>query len=143
MAIVAHTVQVNGQPLTIWAETTNINYFLENDLEADAADGPSNQQVEVKSHTRRQYPGDPSPVNVDGSQREFLVDPSRRSGNALPGKNFSLKAYNAQNVLLEHRFFTYQGTYRDLHAYLFTRCTYKTHLYNHTGGQPSIIPAAD
>lgn len=143
MAIVAHTVQVNSQPLTIWAETANINFFLEGDLEPDEAGGPTNQQVAVGSHSRRQYPGDPSPMNVSGSDREFLVDPSRRSGNALPGKNFSLKAYDAQDELLEHRFFTYQGTYRDLHAYLYTRCTYRTHLYNHTGGQPSIIPAAD
>jgi hypothetical protein len=143
MAIVSHTVQVAGNDLTIWAETANINYFLEGDLTPDSVDGPTNEQVGVSGHTRRQYPGDPTPVNVAGSNREFLVDPSRRSGNALPGKNFSLKAYDVEGDLLEHRFFTYQGTYRDLHAYLYTRCTFLTHLYNHTGGQPSIIPAAD
>lgn len=142
MAILPHSFEVPaGQPVTIYGETANINYFLNGDLEPDTADGATNQQVAVGAHTRQQYPGDPTPVNVSSAQREFLVDPTRKSGNALPGKSFVLVAMNAQGQPTEKRQFTYRGRWVDLHAFLSAEASYDMMAYNNTGARYTI-PAA-
>jgi hypothetical protein len=142
MAILPHTFQVPaGQPVTIYGETANINYFLNGNLEPDTADGATNQQVSVSSHTRKQYPGDPTPINVSGSQREFLVDPTRKSGNALPGKSFVLVAFGEDGEQLEKRQFTYTGRWIDLHTFLAAEANYQMFAYNNTGARSTIGPA--
>lgn len=138
MAIQSHTVDVNGQAVKIYAETPNIQYFVNGTVEADEDGGPTNEQTSVAAYTRRQYPGDATPVNVAGATREYLVDPSRRSGTALPGKNFELAAYDANGDELERRRFTYVGRFMDLHAWLTGEAKYDLSLYNHTGARYSI-----
>jgi len=82
MAITGHTVSVaGGGDVTIYAETANINYFLGTPLTADTTDGPTNSAAQVAGSTRRQYPGDNTTISVSAATREFLVDPSRKSGN--------------------------------------------------------------
>ena len=142
MAIQSHTVQENGNDIKIYAETANIQYFVNATMEADEDAGPTNAQTSVASYSRRQYPGDPTPVSVAGATREYLVDPSRRSGTALPGKNFELAAFNAQGVETERRRFTYVGRFMDLHAWLTGEAKYDLSLYNHTGARYSIPKAA-
>ena len=116
MAITGHTFQVpGGNDCTIYAETANINYFLANPLVADSVAGPTNSQASVASSTRRQYPGDSTTISVSSASREFLVDPSRKSGNALPGRNFVLKERGGAGEL---RTFTFKGRIMDLHAFL-------------------------
>jgi len=138
MAILPHTVQVpGGQPLTIYAETDNINYFLNGDLEPDTVDGPVNAQVTVKSSSRRQYPGDATTINVDGSEREFLKDPSRSSGPSLPGKSFILLERTTDEGG-EKRQFTYVGRFIDLHAFIRAEAAKDMYIYNHTGARYTI-----
>jgi len=139
MAILPHTVEVPaGQPVVIYAEPANINYFINGSLTPDSAEGVTNSQVAVKSHTRSQYPGDDSKMNVSGSNREFLKDPTRKSGNALPGKSFVLAAFNAEGVMTEKRQFTYKGRWIDLHAFLSAEVSFKTFAYNNTGARYSL-----
>lgn len=139
MAIVPHTVQVPaGQPVVIYAETPNINYFINGSLTPDSSDGVTNGQVAVSGHTRAQYPGDPTPMNVSGSTREFLIDPTRKSGNGLPGKSFVLAAFDAEGVLTEKRQFTYKGRWIDLHAFLSAEVSFQTFAYNNTGARYSM-----
>lgn len=139
MATVPHTVQVPaGQPVVIYAETANINYFLGGALEPDSAGGVTNSQVSVSSSSRSQYPGDDTPINVSGSSREFLIDPTRKSGNGLPGKSFVLQAFNAEGVATEKRQFTYKGRWIDLHAFLRSTVTFQTFAYNNTGARYSM-----
>lgn len=139
MAILPHTVQVPaGQPVVIYAETPNINYFLNGTLEPDNAEGVTNSQAQVGAHSRAQYPGDPTPINISGSAREFLIDPTRKSGNGLPGKSFVLAAYTAQGVLTEKRQFTYKGRWIDLHAFLSSEVSFQTFAYNNTGARYSL-----
>lgn len=139
MAIVPHTVEVpGGQPVVIYAETPNINYFINGSLEPDGSDGVSNGQVSVGGSTRSQYPGDPTPINVSGSTREYLIDPTRKSGNGLPGKTFVLAAFNEDGVLTEKRQFTYKGRWIDLHAFLSAEVTFQTFAYNSTGARYTL-----
>ena len=139
MAILPHTVEVPaGQPVVIYAETPNINYFLNGSLEPDSSEGVTNGQVAVAGYTRAQYPGDPTPMNVSGSTREFLIDPTRKSGNGLPGKSFVLAAFDAEGVLTEKRQFTYKGRWIDLHAFLSAEVSFQTFAYNNTGARYSM-----
>jgi hypothetical protein len=139
MAILPHTVQVpGGQPVVIYAEPANINYFINGSLTPDTDGGVTNGQVAVGAHTRSQYPGDATPMNVTGSAREFLIDPTRKSGNGLPGKSFVLAAFTAAGVMTEKRQFTYKGRWIDLHAFLSAEVSFQTFAYNNTGARYSM-----
>lgn len=147
MAILPHTFQVpGGNPVTIYSEAgkindvlfSNINYFLNNPLDPDTLDGVTVGQAVVSAHTRQQYPGDTTPSNVSASSREFLKDPTRKSGNALPGRPFILKALGATGEVLEKRQFTYKGRWVDLHAFLSAEVKYDTLAYNATGARSTL-----
>lgn len=136
----AHTVDVaGGQPLTIYAETANINYFLNEDLEPDILDGPTNDQSAVPGHSRRQYPGDGSQISVSGSSREFLSDPSRVIGTSLPGRSFVLLERGGNE---EKRQFTYRGRLMDLHAFITGNANKDVYLYGNTGARYTIDAVA-
>jgi hypothetical protein len=121
-----------GFELDIWAEPANINYFLNTDLVPAAVAGVINTQATVKSFTRRQYPGDPTTINVSGHTRTYMVDPGRKVGNALPGSPFILDDGT------EKRQFTFTGNVIDLHAFLASDVKEETKLY--TTGARYVIP---
>ena len=110
MAIQKHVYDAEGNG--IYAETANINYFLKTALEPASSEGVVNKTASVKAHTRRRYPGDPTPSNIPVSSREYLFDPGRRNGNATPGSPFIL------DDGVEKRAFTFTGPFTDLHAFL-------------------------
>ena len=142
MAVQKFTFTSPGEnPVRVYAEPSNLNHFLDEAVEPDEEDGPSNITVQIGGHTRRQYPGDTSRSNVGGSSRVILRDPARRTGNALPGKTFSMRSFDDDGNELEYRQFTYQGSFINLHAALLGRVTNRTHLYNHTGGPPYVLQA--
>jgi hypothetical protein len=136
MAITGHTVSVaGGGDVTIYAETANINYFLGDPLTADTTSGPTNSAAQVAGSTRRQYPGDNATISVSAATREFLVDPSRKSGNALPGRNFALKERGGAG---EFRSFTFKGRMMDLHAFLSGEVNKNVFLYGPSGARYTI-----
>ena len=110
MAIQTHVYDIDGNG--IYAETANINYFLNTALEPASSEGVVNKTANVSAFTRRRYPGDPAPSNVSASTREFLYDPGRRNGNATPGQPFIL------DDGVEKRSFTFTGPFTSLHAFL-------------------------
>lgn len=140
MATVKHKAGTSQVPLFIWAETANINFFLKTPLAPVSAAGVTNKQASVSAHTRRQYPGDPTPSNVGASAREFIYDPGARNGSALPGKNFWLVA-DAGLPGEERRQFTYQGRMVDLHAFLVGQAKMQLELYGPTGKHYRIAAA--
>lgn len=89
----------------------NINYFLNTPLTPDSAGGVVDKTSTVKAHTRRSYYNDSTPSNVSGGSREYLYDPGRRNGSAIPGNPFIL------DDGLEKRAFHYTGDFMDLHAF--------------------------
>ena len=110
MAIQRHSL--DGTDAAIYGETANINYFVKTALVADSAGAVVNKTASVKASTRRQYPGDSTPINVSAHSREFMVDPGRRNGAATPGKEMILDDGT------ERRSFTYTGPWMDVHAWL-------------------------
>ncbi len=125
-----------GEPFSIWGIPANINYFISAVLVPDSAEGVVNKTTSVKAHTRRRYVNDPAPINVSGHGREFMYDPGRKVGNALPGFPFILDDGT------EKRQFTLEGDVMDLHSYLLSNLNNPTSLYTQ-GAKYSITPAAD
>lgn len=124
----------------IYAEAVNINYFLNTDLTPDGAAGSVNKQSPVRAHTRRQYPGDTSSINVSATTREFLVDPGRRSGNALPGSSFRVVS-DAGLPGEENRQFTYDGSWMDVHSLFVGDAAMQVDLYSATGTRYTVAAA--
>ena len=121
-----------GFKLDIYAELANINYFLSTDLVPAGVGTVVNKTATVKASTRRQYVGDPTPINVSGGERVYMVDPGRKVGNALPGEPFIL------DDGVEKRQFTFAGNVVDLHAFLASDVKAETKLY--TTGARYVIP---
>lgn len=139
MATLPHTFEVSGgQPVTIYAEPDNINYFLRNALTPDTLGEVTNVQSSVSAHTRQQYPGDPTPQNVASGSRVTMVDPSRKSGTGLPGRSFVLAALDGTGAIVEKRQFTYKGRWLDLHVFLRAEAAFDLYAYNNTGARYSI-----
>ena len=143
MAIVPHTIPGGGdKPAKIYAETPNIQFFVGSDFLPDAQSGPTNVGVTFPGTSRQQYPGDPTPVSTSGGTRVVLVDPSRKSGNATPGKVFILAKYDEDNVLEEKRQFTYTGSWVKVHTFLRSECEGNVFAYNSSGARYTISEAA-
>ena len=141
MAIQSFTVDPGvGEAFTIFGEAANINYFIKGDLDPDEIDGATNVQVAADGGTRRQYPGDLTPINFAASTREVLKDPSRKSGNALPGKPFVLYE-RKEDGTGEKRQFTLKGRVLDLHAFLSAEAAFDLYLFTNTGARYSIPEA--
>ena len=137
------TIQKMTIPLTstaIWGEPTNINYFLKTDLVPDTAAGRTISNQTVRAHTRRQYPGDSTPINVSSHGRQMLVDPGRKSGNALPGYSFRVVG-DAGLPGEENRQFTYDGRWEDVVNHFISDAAMQVHLYSRSGAR-YVVDAA-
>jgi hypothetical protein len=141
MAIKKFTIPAAGsrKAFTLYAEMANINYFLKTPLTPDQAAGVTVKRVTVKAHQRQQYPGDVNLSNVPSVSREVLVDPTRRSGNGLPGRTIVLVA-DAGFPLEERRQFTLKGNWLDFHAWLMSKAKFQINAYNHTGAMSVVEP---
>ena len=124
-----------GMDWSIWCIPENFNYFVKTDLVPDSEEGTVNKQSTVKAHTRRLYYNDILTVNVSAHSREYMVDPGRKVGSALPGYSFILDDGT------EKRQFTTDANVMDLHAYLVTEVNAETKLY--TEGARYVIQAAE
>lgn len=142
MAIAKHVINVAaGKSITIYGETANINYFLKTSLTPVTDAGVTNKQVLAKAYQRRQYPGDTTLINMPATSREVLIDPSRKTGNGLPGR--SIKLVGDMGLPGEEtRQFTLVGRWVDFHAWLATQAKMQIHAYNHTGARYTIPAAA-
>ena len=129
-------MQPTGESFFIYGEPANINYFVNTDLESVTVGGVENRESAVRTHPRRQYPGDPTPYNVPGHSRRYLFDPGRTNGNALPGEPFILSDG------VETRQFTVQGNIMDLHSYLVGEASMNLVLKTARGASYAIAAAA-
>jgi hypothetical protein len=132
---------VGGQQgFRLYAEPANINYFLKTALTPDAAAGPVDKQSIVKAHSRRQGPGDATPIGVSASSREWTLDASKRWGSGLPGRSIVLVG-DMGLPGEERRQFTLHGDWNEFCAWLGSRAGMEIVAYNHTGAHVTI-PAA-
>jgi len=138
MAILPHTVTpAGGNPITLYGETANLNFFLTTPLVPDTAGAVTNKTASVKAHTRRQYPGDPTPINVSATVKEYMEDPGRRSGRGLPGRTI----YIIGDVGLpgeEKRAFTLRGDWMDFHAFMTGEAKMQVKIVNKSGAWSMI-----
>lgn len=131
------TIEKHSLPSTssaIYAQTENINYFLKTPLSPDSSTGVVNNTSEVKSHARRRFPGDTSPISVPKTTRVTMYDPGRRNGSATPGKQMLL------DDGIEKRAFTYTGPWTDVHAFLVSNA--KMDLSAYSASARYVISAA-
>lgn len=126
----------DGRNFSIWCIPTNFNYFVKTNLVPDTVDGVVNKQTTVSSYLRKRYVGDVSGSNVSAHTREFMYDPGRKVGNALPGFSFIL------DDGIEKRQFTLDGDVMDLHAYLVSELSKDVKLYTQ-GARYDIAAAAE
>lgn len=129
-----------GKKITLYGESANINYFLKTSITPVTDAGVTNKQVLAKAYQRRQYPGDTTLINMPATAREVLIDPSRKSGNGLPGRSIRLVA-DAGLPGEESRKFTLVGRWVDFHAWLATQAKMQIHAYNNSGARYTV-PAA-
>lgn len=142
MATSAFSITVaNGKPLTIYGETANINYFLNTNLVPNEDAGVTNHTTSVSTFSRQQYPGDTTTYSVVSTTRSYMKDGSRRSGSALPGKNFVLKEKTADGTG-EVRTFTFKGRVMDLAVFLRLQASMDLVLALNTGATYQISEAA-
>lgn len=115
----------------------NWNFFCATEATADSVDAKSRATKNVKGHSRRKGPSDQSPTNVTQSTADYLVDPSIKSGNALPGKGFILKTTpNADTQ--EQRSFQLVGRSLDLIEYLDGNVNKETYIYLEQGARHTL-----
>lgn len=103
---------IPGGKVTIIGDVANINYYINTPLVPDSQTGIVNKTSSVKAHQRRRYATDSNPTNVSGHNREFMYDPGRRNGSAIPGDPFILDDGT------EKRSFMFTGDFVDLHAFI-------------------------
>lgn len=125
MAIQKHTLPDTTS--AIWAETDNLNYFVTTAITPDSVGSVTNSTSDVAASSRRQYPGDTTPVSVSANTRVYMVDPGRKSGSAIPGKPFRISDGT------ENRMMRYTGTWTDVHAYFTGNVDAECSLYSPTG----------
>jgi nucleoside-diphosphate-sugar epimerase len=96
------------EAFVIYGNPTNWNYYFDKPATPATAAGIEIKQYTRKAHTRRSYPGDPTPVNVSQAACEWVFDPGRKVGNAVPGYSIVLDDGT------EKRQFTFDGDVAEL-----------------------------
>ena len=115
----------------IYGHPANISYFLTTPL-VPATDGEREMKTGTKKgHTRRRYVGDEFPINVSGHGFDYLYDPGRRVGSAIPGWSFIL------DDGVEKRQFTTDGDVQNLILFLEDNIKAQTRVY--TGGAVTVV----
>ena len=138
------TIPADGlrQAFTIYYKDLRaINWFLTESLTDDTVGGKVTATKEIPGHQRRKGPSDQTPVNVTQSTAEYLVDPSLKSGNALPGISFRLQT-TADSDIDATRQFTFTGRASDLISYMDGGMKYPTYIYLSNGARHTLAATA-
>ena len=122
---------------TVIGDARNWNFFCATEATANDIAEKEIRSKNRKGHQRRRGPSDMSPINVTQSSVNYLVDPSLKSGNALPGIGFRLKTTPNADIQ-EKRSFQLVGRSRDLIMYLDGNVNYETYVYLENGGRHTM-----
>lgn len=122
-----------------YKDIRSINWFLADDLEDDTLGEKSRGTKTIPGHQRRRGPSDSTPINVKQSTADYLIDPSLKSGNALPGISFILKTTKNADVDAKRQF-TLKGRSLDFIEYFDGKMKYETDIYLSNGGRHTLKP---
>ena len=125
--------------LTIWDKFGNLEYFCDVTGLTEASASVVNKTANVKSSSVHYYMNSPTTYTRAATVKQFIHDPGRRKGNAIPGKPFVLVS-DAGLPGEESRQFTYEGAFMDLHAFLVGSAKMQLDLYSQSGAHYSAIP---
>ena len=127
--------------LTIWDKYGNLEYFCDTTGLTEAATSVTNKQANVKGSSVHHYMNSEATYTRAATTKQFIHDPGRRKGNAIPGKPFVLVA-DAGLPGEESRQFTYEGAFLDLHAFVTGAAKMQVDLFSESGTRYTAIPAA-
>ena len=120
----------------------SINYFLTTALEDDTEGEKVIKTKAIPGHQRRRGPSDANPINVKQSNANYMVDPSLKSGNALPGRSIILQTTKNADVDATRRF-TLVGRAVDFTSYFDGKMKYETYVYYSEGGRHTLKPTIE
>ena len=121
----------------------SVNFFLDDDLEADDEAARQYKSTNRRSHTRRRGPSDKNPVNVPSSDVEYCYDPTLKSGNALGGQSMVWQTDLASSDVDEQRQFTLVGRGMDFQKWGEGKFTYRTHVHFFDGGRHTFAASVN
>lgn len=128
-----------GAFVIYYTDIRALNWFLATNLEEDEVDEITVATKAIPGHQRRRGPSDSNPINVSQSNATYVVDPTLKSGNALPGISFILKTTpNAD--MQEQRQFTLVGRTGDFTRYFGGKMSKETYVYFSNGGRHTLKP---
>ena len=141
MAKVTIPAAGNAKKVVIYTNyIESLNWFLTEPFEADEEGEATVGTRSVPGHQRRRGPSDDTPINVTQYTANYLIDPTLKSGNALPGRSFILRTDPRYTDDNETRRFTFTGRFLDLQAQLLLRIKYITFIYDSEGGRHTMKP---
>jgi hypothetical protein len=78
-------LKYEDEAFAVYGSVTNWNYFFDKLIVPVSENGLVVKQYTRGAHSRRRYPGDPAPINVSQAACEWVFDPGRKVGAAVPG----------------------------------------------------------
>jgi hypothetical protein len=139
--IKAHTVTApSGKSVTIFAPTAKLTPFL-GELTPDSGVSPTFTTVPRKAYSRKQYPGDSTPIAVKAGQtRVYNAKPITQS--TLPGENAYIEEEipDGDKTKTDVTAITFTGAFGDLHQYCLANAE-KNFILRSPGGEPHDVPS--
>lgn len=125
--------------LKIWDKYGNLGFFCDVAGLTEASASIVNKQANVKGSAVHYYMNSEATYTRAATVKQFIHDPGRRKGNAIPGKPFVLVA-DAGLPGEESRQFLYEGAFMDLHAFITGSAKMQVDLFSQTGTRYTAIP---
>jgi hypothetical protein len=116
-------LQYEDEAFTVYGSVTNWNYFFDKLIVPVSEAGLQVKTYTRSASTRRRYKGDPSPINVSASAHEWVYDPGRKVGNAVPGYTIVL------DDGIEKRQFQFNGDVAELLLFAADHVNAPTRIY--------------
>lgn len=112
---VKHTSTVDGKQLQIWGDPAVVKYFFPT-LTAATDTDPVEATIAVKARSRKQYPGDTTPVQQGAHNRKVLKGGSWKH-QVTPGRVFTCEEEITVGLTKKMHVstLTLVGAYRDLY----------------------------
>jgi len=134
------TVTIGVKKVTIYAKLNELGFFL-GGLTADTAPAVVISNQNVRSHTRRRYPGGPA-QSVDAHARSRVFEQARPE-QTLPGQNAWLEQTTGGGPNATRRIeqFTFVGDFEDLKNYVKAEKNFACILRSPSGVAYDIVDA--
>ena len=113
-----HKLTIGGESAIIWGDPVKVGILFPAAVLRDDVD-PVEKTESVKGHSRRQYPGDNTPIPRPAGERKVFRG-GRKTYNATPGRVFTYEEATLVGTKRKYQAsqFTLQGPYRVVRKYV-------------------------